>query len=197
VLGDDSEPPAETRGWRRPVLGYTGTIHAERLDVELLEYVATKWNGSVVLIGPDYLPSELRCRLAAAGVILLGPIAYSQLPQFMRGFDACIVPHRVTAFTESLNPIKLWEYLASGKPIVSTRVAGFRDFPELVSLADNADQFRDAAAVAVREPTDSPVAAARIREASQHSWKVRVDAIEDIMRSCLGCNNNLPTESAK
>ncbi len=53
----------------------------------------------------------------------------------MRAFDVCLTPHLVTPFTESLNPIKLWEYLAAGKPIVATPVAGFREYPELVRLA--------------------------------------------------------------
>src|SRR5207245_1179743 len=85
-------------------------------------------DGALVFIGPAFLSEAERARLTATGrVHLVGAVPYMQLPAYMRAMDVCIMPHRMTAFTESLNPIKLWEYLAAGKPIVSTDVAGFRD----------------------------------------------------------------------
>ena len=58
------------------------------------------------------------------------------------GLDVCIVPHKCSEFVESLNPIKLWEYLAAGKPVVSTNVAGFRDYPGLCRIASGKNQRR-------------------------------------------------------
>jgi teichuronic acid biosynthesis glycosyltransferase TuaH len=73
------------------------------------------------------LPKEDAESLQRTGrVHLTGAVPYAEVPEYMRAFDVCITPHRMTLFTESLNPIKLWEYLAAGKPIVSTDVAGFR-----------------------------------------------------------------------
>jgi glycosyltransferase involved in cell wall biosynthesis len=94
----------------------------------------------------------------------------------MRAFEACFVPHHVTPFTESLNPIKLWEYLAAGKPIVSTPVAGFREFGHLVSLASCASSMADALKEAMTEPPAR--GDARRLEAARHSWSSRVDSIE-------------------
>jgi teichuronic acid biosynthesis glycosyltransferase TuaH len=148
----------------------------------LIETVARKIpGGSLVLIGPDHLSARDRERLLACGnVYLTGPKPYAEIPQWMRGFDACIVPHLVTPFTESLNPIKLWEYLAAGKPIVSTPVAGFRDFPELVHLASGAEEFCRALEGALHENPD--LAERRRREAQHHSWEKRVDAIEKVLQ---------------
>ncbi len=174
-------PPAVA--WPRPVLGYTGTIHGDRVDVELVRAVADRWPGTLVLIGPDLLRPAERDRLAVANVKRVGPVAYADVPRYMAGFDACMVPHRVTRFTESLNPIKLWEYLAAGKPIVSTPVAGFRDFPDLVRLADTAERFLAAAGAAV---AGDGLRDARRAVARQHSWAGRVDEVEAVLDAVAG-----------
>ncbi len=101
----------------------------------------------------------------------------------MRAFDVCIVPHKVTPFTESLNPIKLWEYLAAGKPIVATDLAGFRDFPDLVSITKTYDQFIAACLAAPYEDPKRPTL--RQIEARKHSWHRRVDQIEQVLEHCV------------
>jgi len=177
-------PPAAA-AWEKPVLGYTGTIHAERVDLNLVEEVARKLTkGSIVLIGPNHLDAAAQARLKSTGrVHFAGAMPYAELPQYMRAFDVCITPHRVTAFTESLNPIKLWEYMAAGKPIVSTDIAGFRDYPSLVRIARDADSFLDAVREALAE--DPKTAALRQSQAAGHSWEQRLDAIEAIIADSL------------
>ena len=181
VLDGSGALPAECAKWARPVFGYTGTIHPDRLDLELLENVANRLaKGSIVMLGPNHLTPDQIARLRACGnVYLPGPIPYARIPEFMRAFDVCIVPHRVTAFTESLNPIKLWEYLAAGKPIASTNVAGFKGYPEFVYLASDAEQFAAAMQMALRENPMLPDA--RRTEAAKHSWKDRVRQIEGVL----------------
>ena len=184
--------------WRRPVLGYTGTVHADRVDVELVRALAASWPGSVVLVGPNYLSAADVQGLRLSNVHLVGPVAYADVPGVMAGFDVCIVPHRMTAFTESLNPIKLWEYLAAGKPIVATDVAGFRDFPDLVRLARTAEGFVAAAREAVAEvgtAAGDRQAGERRAVARANSWGVRVDAIEAVLRgACERRRSGVPRE---
>jgi len=177
-----------TASWKRPVLGYTGTVHPDRVDIELVRAIALGWPGSLALIGPDHLRAGDVARLDLPNVHRLGPVPYAEVPDYMRAFDASIVPHRMTEFTESLNPIKLWEYLAGGKPIVSTDVAGFRDFPCLVRLARTAGEFLAAAQAAVAEsatPEGDALAAQRRAVARDHSWGVRVDAIEQVIADAV------------
>ena len=185
VLDKTLPLPAETAEWTHPVFGYTGTLHPDRVDVPLIEQFARAMDaGTVALIGPNHLTPEDMARLALVpNVRLLGPQPYARLPEFMRAFDVCITPHRVTPFTESLNPIKLWEYLAAGKPIVSTNVAGFRDYPQFVSIAADADAFKRLCQAALTE--DPAVGKARQAEASHHSWEARLDAVEDVIAACL------------
>ena len=186
VLDAGGPVPAAASAWRRPVLGYTGTVHPDRVDVGLVAAVAAAWPGSVVLVGPDHLPAKDAARLdALPNVHRVAAVPYADVPTYMRAFDVCIVPHRVTPFTESLNPIKLWEYLAAGKPIVATPVAGFRDFTELVRLAGTAEEFLAAATEAVSEGGRG--SGERQAVAARNSWVARVAAIEGVIRgACEG-----------
>jgi teichuronic acid biosynthesis glycosyltransferase TuaH len=169
--------PADSKA---PVFGYTGTLHEDRVDAALTVALARAFPaGRIELVGPDNLDTNSRALLAEQpNIQLRGPVPYARIAEVMRAFDVCIVPHRESAFTESLNPIKLWEYLACGKPIVSTNVAGFRDYPQFVHLASGAEAFITACRTALRE--DTSLGQARRAEAAQHSWDAR---IEDLLQA--------------
>jgi len=111
---------------------YVGTVHPDRFDVPLLLETARALHGRarVVLVGPvvDLSPAE-HADLARAGVVQLGPRPWTAVPAYLRHADVLLVPHVVDAFTDSLDPIKLYEYRAVERPVVSTPVAGFRDDP--------------------------------------------------------------------
>ena len=198
TVGDRTRPlPPEAAAWPRPVLGYTGTVHASRVDVELVEKLARRFSsGTLALVGPDFLPREVTARLDALGnVRRVPPVPYARVPEYMRAFDVCIVPHRVSSFTESLNPIKLWEYLAAGLPIVSTPVPGFRDYPQHVYLGADVESFSAGVAAALAE--DPARRAARQEEARHHSWDARVDAVVEVMAAAVqGRGAPLPRVSA-
>lgn len=185
VLDRAGALPPEAAGWARPVFGYTGTVHPDRVDVELVEALSRKLaRGSIALVGPNLLAADDVRRISSRGnVHVVGPVPYARVPEYMRAFDVCITPHRMTPFTESLNPIKLWEYLAAGKPIISTDVAGFRDYPHLVSIARTPEEFHRAMLAALTE--DLGRSLARQAEARNHSWKARVDQIEAVIEGCL------------
>ena len=175
----ESAHGAERSQWPHPVFGYTGTLHRERIDLELVQQLARAHpNGSVVLIGPNiWTGDSLREALAThPNLHAPGPVPYRDILSVMARFDVCIVPHQRTEFMESLNPIKLWEYLAAGKPIASINVAGFRDYPQWVHLADDAPAFVAACRAALGEiGTDRGEKLKRERraEAAAHSWKAR------------------------
>ena len=177
---------AESNGaarWPRPVFGYTGTLHRERIDLDLVVQLARAHpGGSVVLVGPhNWTDDSLRGALAAQpNLHAPGPVAYRDIPTVMAHFDVCVVPHRRTQFVESLNPIKLWEYLAAGKPIVSTDVAGFRDYPQWVRLANDAPAFVEQCRAALGEigtAQGANLQRQRRAEAAAHSWGARVDQL--------------------
>jgi len=120
-----------------PVAVYVGTLHDERLDVQLACDLADEL-GDVrfVYVGPDSLKATSRQALSRrVNVRLIGPRPYALIPAYLQHADALIVPHVVSPFTESLDPIKAREYLAVGAPTVATPVAGFRGLGPQVRIA--------------------------------------------------------------
>jgi len=165
--------------WPAPVFGYTGTLHPERTDANLISDVARAFpEGSVVLVGPEHYdaPTHQKWKLQK-NIHLVGAVPYAEIPQYMAAFDVCMVPHCETAFTQSLNPIKLWEYLASGKPVASTNVAGFRDFSDLCHIGSGEDAFLSACREALSEKGDGKRAQQRREIAKNHSWDARLDEL--------------------
>jgi glycosyltransferase involved in cell wall biosynthesis len=167
--------------WTKPVFGYTGTIHGDRVDVNLIAAVTQAYPAATIaMVGPNLLDqAEQQSLDRFSNIVFTGSQPYADLPDIMRAFDVCMVPHLVTPFTESLNPIKLWEYLAAGKPIVSTNVAGFRDYPDLVRVAATSEDFVGLLALATSERSDLPTQ--RQQAASQHTWDQRVEAVEVLL----------------
>ena len=108
---------------------YAGTVHTDRFDVDLTARLAEGLQGevTVVLVGPNLLDAESTARLTDAGVTLLGSRPHEELIGYLQHADVLLVPHLVSEFTDSLDPIKLYEYQAVGHPVVSTAVAGFRE----------------------------------------------------------------------
>ena len=111
-----------------PYAVYVGTLHVDRIDVDLCLDIARRISpASFVLVGPDCLEAGPRRRLLAGGCTLLGPRPYIRVPAYYQHASVVVVPHVVSPFTESLDPIKLYECLAVGRPTVTTPVSGMRD----------------------------------------------------------------------
>jgi glycosyltransferase involved in cell wall biosynthesis len=120
-----------------PVAVYVGTLHEDRLDVDLLSDVAGALpNVTFALIGPSALGPDTERRLRAhPNVTLLGPRSYANVPAYLQHADVVVIPHVVSPFTESLDPIKAHECLAVNRPTVATKIAGFRDLaPPVVTV---------------------------------------------------------------
>jgi len=105
---------------------YVGTLHTNRLDVDLVEAVAHDAATIVHLVGPDHLDDASRARLLAAGVVIHGPVPSADVPSWLVAADVLICPHVVDDFTMSLDAIKTHEYLATDEPIVATASCGFQ-----------------------------------------------------------------------
>jgi len=127
-----------------PTAVYVGLLHEARMDVELVVDLARALpHVTLVLVGPSSLgPGPRRLLERLPNVSLLGPRAYRDIPAYLQHADVVIVPHRISAFTESLDPIKAYECLAVDSPTVATPVAGFRDYPKDLNVVDRND-FRE------------------------------------------------------
>ena len=162
-----------------PVAVYVGTLHEDRLDVPLTAATARELaavGASLALVGPDSLSTVSRDRLLAEpGLRILGPRAYAAVPAYLRHASVLVVPHVVDAFTDSLDPIKLYEYLAVGRPVVSTPVAGFRDAlaPTVTSVPAEAfpRAVREAALAGLPDRPDPEVP----------DWSQRVEQMAEVL----------------
>ncbi|WP_164233017.1 glycosyltransferase [Microbacterium hydrocarbonoxydans] len=174
-----STPGARPRGLPSgPVALYLGTLHSDRLDAALCARIARELAGrvAIVLAGPDLLSPSVQEALDGAGVRRLGPLNRPDVPGHLQHADVLIVPHLITSFTDSLDPIKLYEYQAAARPVVSTAVAGFRDASDPRIRIAGHDDFAEAILDAVASPLpDGPAEVA--------DWSTRVSQMRDVIAS--------------
>jgi glycosyltransferase involved in cell wall biosynthesis len=182
-------PPAELDGIPRPILGFVGTLFPF-LDFELLEAVAAGHpDKSLVLVGPVEAGSrEAVARLTRQpNVHHLGPQPQDAVPAFVAAFDVCLNPFRRSRVSDSVNPLKVYEYLAAGRPVVSAPMEALRreDAGRLVAFADGATEFSEQIERCLSE--DGPDEAARRREAvAPYSWERLFQRLSDACESALG-----------
>lgn len=178
ALEPDLAVPVEVSSLPGPVVGYIGAVSAW-LDQEMLAAAARahpEW--SVVLVGP--VDAGVAVLEALPNVHLLGHRDYSILPAYLKGFDAAVIPFKVDVLTRGVNPVKLYEYLAAGKPVVSSDLPEVRPFVPAVAVARDPAEF----VVKLEEElaADSPEkAAARLRLAGEHSWEARIAKAEELI----------------
>lgn len=138
------EIPKDISNLQAPVVGYFGVID-ERIDLHLLHETALKLpNVSFVMIGPlakideSELPKE-------DNIYYLGMRSYNELPNYIKGFDVAMMPFALNDATKYISPTKTLEYMAAGKPIISTKIKDVvRDYSICVNLVETADEFAEA-----------------------------------------------------
>ena len=171
-------------GLRRPVVGYVGVLQ-ERFDSGLLCQVARQLSEvTFVLAGPllHGLPVELA--RAPQNVRLVGPLERSLVPAWLAALDAAIVPHRRDGLTASMDPLKLYEYLAAGRPVVSTVASPNPALRPFVRVATDAGAF--AAALTDELAGDRPEARAARRAAVEPcDWAQRADELLELIDHSL------------
>jgi glycosyltransferase involved in cell wall biosynthesis len=176
--------PDDIRRLRRPVIGYWGGVDTVKIDVDLLREVAlARPDWSFVLIGYVWFNFD-RSRLASLpNVHLFGTRPYESLPSYLRQMDVCIAPFALNEITRSGDSLKIYEYLAAGRPVVSTRIPSALRMSPPVRLADSSAEFVAAIEQALAEPAAQ---AARNRAAVDlHSWDHRVAQKSRAVRAML------------
>ena len=162
----------------RRVIGYFGAI-AEWFDLGLVREVARAFpDALLVLVGNDTV--DARGQLADLdNVMMVGEVPYADLPYWLHGFDVALLPFRVIELTLATNPVKIYEYLAAGKPVVAVDLPEMTQFDGLVRVAKNAEAFVGAVGELLDAPEDADVIAARQAFAAGQTWSHRARALDD------------------
>ena len=174
--------PADVASLPAPVLGYFGVID-ERVDYDLIARLAERNpDASIVMVGPVVKvdPTSLP---RAANLHWLGQRDYSELPGYVKAFTTCLMPFALNEATEYINPTKTLEYMAAGKPIVSTAVADVvRNFTPVVRVARTADEFVTLARQVAAEP-NAELISKGLAQASAASWESIVGQIRRLVQT--------------
>lgn len=179
VQDPDLKESVRLKKVRKPIIGYLGSIHYFT-DVELLTYATEKrpdW--SFVLIGPvdqEFGKTATYKRFQnLPNVYLLGWIDYDELPGILKAFDVCVIPYKVDSeFNQNVNPNKLHEYTAMGKPIVSTNLPEVESYKDIIEIAQGRDEFIDLIEKSIQEDSKDKIMQ-RLKIAEKNSWDKRVD----------------------
>lgn len=160
----------------RRIIGYYGAI-AEWFNQDLVEAVAHRFpDCCILLVGADSVDAKRRLgRLP--NVRFTGEVPYAELPRYLYGFDVCMLPFKVIPLTLATNPVKVYEYLSAGKPVVSVDLPEISQCQGLVRVGANTDAFlNQLTAELAREPSAEEEARRRAFAAGQ-TWAHRVNQL--------------------
>jgi glycosyltransferase involved in cell wall biosynthesis len=172
----------------RPIVGFFGSIH-EWIDIELIAWLAAQrpqW--SFLLVG--HAATDVSTLRALSNVHLVGAQPYTTLPDWARCFDAAMIPYRLNRQVANANPLKLREYLATGKPIVSVSNPEIRKFAEYVTIAENREEFLAGLDHCLAgEPPGA--ASRRMAAVADQTWDRRVEEVLRVVAARLAQEKDL------
>jgi len=170
------------KGLSHPIIGFYGLIEAW-IDLDLIAYVAARrpdW--TFLMIGRLAVDAgPLRDR---SNVIFAGPQPYETLPRWAKAFDVAIIPYRMTQQVINSNPLKLREYLATGKPIVAVSAPEIDRFAHCVRIAKTPEDFLRQIQSALTNDSAADKAA-RMNAVADMSWEARIDKVVRVVEGRL------------
>ena len=165
----------------KPVAGYLGAI-ADWFDIDLIAEAARQFvDWDFVLVGStDFCDTAKVEKLG--NVKLIGEVPYEDAASWVHSFNVALIPFKLTELTLCTNPVKAYEYLAAGKPVVATALPEMKLMGEVTHVADSHEHFIELLGTAMAERDVPELAARRIAWARQHDWKARAQQLQSALR---------------
>ena len=165
--------PQDLRDVPRPIVGFVGNVHKDFVDLQLLKHITSANPGvSFVFIGKLKKISKSEEIFIMPNVYYLGHKIYEDIPYYIKCFDVGIIPFKLNKITRSLNPLKFFEYIAAGCPVVATEIPELQKYSNLIAIARNSKEF----SISLMNILSSDVQDLKkrlLKEANKHSWDNR------------------------
>ncbi|MGI9149137.1 MAG: glycosyltransferase [Chloroflexota bacterium] len=177
-----AEPAPELSSVPRPRIGFIGGL-SEWVDLQLLGHLATaRRDWSFLLIGP--VGTDVAAVQHLPNVRLLGQRPYATLPRYLAAMDVALIPFKQDPVTYHADPIKAYEYLAAGVPVVATDLPALRRLAHVVRLADTPEAFVQQIEASLAEGREAR-RAERQTEATRHRWEDRFLQFDALLADVL------------
>lgn len=178
-----AEDNGQLSRWQGPIIGYYGAI-AAWFDAEAVEMIARQRPAyTIILIGQVH-GRDLASLRALPNVHFLGEKPYKDIPGMLRRFDVALIPFSLNALTSAVDPVKMYEYLSQGKPVVASRMPELLQFQDNLYLADSSADF--VAKVDLALTSDSAeLRVERMRFARHHTWTARYLSMDRAIQSAF------------
>ena len=182
-----------------PIAVFIGHL-SERIDLRYLEAVADAGT-SLLLVGPRQSTFDLErvtALLARPNVQWVGPKPFLELGSYLRVANVGLTPYTESAFNRSSFPLKTLEYLAAGRPVVSTDLPSTRDLDtDLITIVPDPESFAIAVADLAGRPCDAGFVARARAFAAAHDWNARVEDIADLLKISRPVKHPLQAETIR
>ncbi|GAC1438990.1 MAG: glycosyltransferase family 1 protein [Solirubrobacteraceae bacterium] len=178
-----AQPPADLAALERPLIGCVGLID-DHMSFESIRAIAERLtSGTLVMVGG--VNTDVSA-LRHPRIAFLGSRPYETMPAYVQAFGCCLIPFATSRLTVGVNPIKLREYLAAGRPVVSTAIPAVVPYGDVVELATEPRDFADGVMRTLAPGYDSAGAQkARRDRVAGESWDSIADTIGGVMRNLL------------
>lgn len=154
------------------VIGFFGAI-GEWIDERLIEKIARHFpQTSILLIGEVQNDGVKIAALKYKNIVLVGEVQYKTLPEYLKKFDVCIIPFKITKHTTLIDPVKMYEYFASGKPVVSTAIKEIALYGDVLYYSSSHNDFIHNIKQALEEKNHG-LSMKRQNIARQNTWSKR------------------------
>jgi glycosyltransferase involved in cell wall biosynthesis len=175
--------PADLGGLERPLVGFVGLVDDHLSFDSFLAVADALDQGTLVVVGGMNVdPSVLR----HPRIRLLGARPYTTIPGYLQAFDCCLIPFAGGRLSEGVNPIKLREYLAAGRPVVSSALPEVEPYADVVALARTPAEFAAAVVGQLAVPDTEAARARRRTRVAGESWDAAAARIEPLLLRLAG-----------